>query len=104
MIGSKPLRIGFDKVCGIIKVYDGTRHLLLFGPEIYDQFLIKIKKLLLQYILRKNVNINNINMIIYDRIDFSEGLDVNKTIESKECDVCHHCYFLDKRFRFQPHV
>ena len=29
-------------------------------------------------------------MLYYDRIDVSERLDVNKTDESKECDIC--CY------------
>ena len=29
-------------------------------------------------------------MLEYDRIDISEGIDVNKTILSKECDICHH--------------
>ena len=28
-------------------------------------------------------------MIYYDRIDVSEGIDVNKTSASKECDVFH---------------
>ena len=26
----------------------------------------------------------------YDRTDFSEGIDVNKTSKSKECDICHY--------------
>ena len=29
-------------------------------------------------------------MIYYDRIDVSEGIDVKKTSESKECDICYH--------------
>ena len=28
-------------------------------------------------------------MLDYDRIDISEGIDVNKTSLSKECDICH---------------
>ena len=28
-------------------------------------------------------------MTYYDRIDISEGIDVNKTRKSKECDICH---------------
>ena len=28
-------------------------------------------------------------MLHYDRIDFSHGIDVNKTSESKECDICY---------------
>ena len=32
-MGEKPLRIiRFDKVDGFIKIYDGTRYLVLFGP------------------------------------------------------------------------
>ena len=29
-------------------------------------------------------------MIEYERIDISEGIDVNKTNLSKECDICHY--------------
>ena len=32
-------------------------------------------------------------MLQYDRIDISEGIDVNKTNLSKECDICHYWYF-----------
>ena len=34
LIGAKPTRIRLDKVDGFVKVYDGTRYLVLFGPEI----------------------------------------------------------------------
>ena len=39
-------------------------------------------------------------MLYYDRIDVSEGIDVNKTSASKECDVCHYRYFLNYSFEF----
>ena len=39
-----------------------------------------------------------IKMFYYDRID------VNKTSESKEYDICHYWYFLNNRFKFQPNV
>ena len=29
-------------------------------------------------------------MLYYDRIDVPEGIDFNKTSESKECDICHY--------------
>ena len=29
-------------------------------------------------------------MLEYDRIDVSEGIDVNKTNKSKECMLCHY--------------
>ena len=38
-------------------------------------------------------------MLYYDRIDVSEGIDVNKTSASKECDVCHYWYFLTYSFK-----
>ena len=36
-------------------------------------------------------------MLEYDRIDISEGIDINKTNASKECDICYYWYFLDKK-------
>ena len=41
-------------------------------------------------------------MLSYDRTDISEGIDVNKTSASKECDTCR--YFLNYSFKFQPNV
>ena len=43
-------------------------------------------------------------MLEYDRIDISEGIDVNKTSASKECDICHFWYFKDICFRCEPHL
>ena len=43
-------------------------------------------------------------MLYYDRIDVSEGIDVNKTSASKECDICHYWYFLNYSFKFQPNA
>ena len=36
-------------------------------------------------------------MLECNRIDISEGIDLNKSNnKSKECDICHYWYFLDK--------
>ena len=43
-------------------------------------------------------------MLYHDRTDVSEGIDVNKTSVSKECDVCDYWYFLNYSFTFQPNV
>ena len=43
-------------------------------------------------------------MLEYDRIDISEGIDVNKTNLSKECDICHYWYFKDIGFKFEPYL
>ena len=37
-------------------------------------------------------------MIEYDRIDISEGIDVNMTDKSREYILCHYWYFLDNNF------
>ena len=37
-------------------------------------------------------------------IDVSQRIDVNKTSASKECNICHYCYFLNCSFLFQPNV
>ena len=31
--------------------------------------------------------------MLYNRIDVSEGTDVNKTSKSKESNICHYSYF-----------
>ena len=43
-------------------------------------------------------------MLYFDKIDVSEGTDVNKTSASKECVVCHYWYFLSNSFKFQSNV
>ena len=41
-------------------------------------------------------------MLQYDRIDVLEGIRVNKTNASKECDICHYWHFLEKGFEYEP--
>ena len=43
-------------------------------------------------------------MLHYEKIDFSEGIDVNKTSASKECGLCHYWFFKDIGFKFEEHV
>ena len=40
----------------------------------------------------------------YDKIDIPEGIDINKTNESKECKFCHYWYFLNKNFSYGPYL
>ena len=46
LIGSKPLRIRFDKIDGFIRIYDGTRYLTLFSSEIYIAINDRIRYLI----------------------------------------------------------
>ena len=34
----------------------------------------------------------------------SEGIDVNKTNASKECDICHYWYFKNVGFRYESYL
>ena len=43
-------------------------------------------------------------MLEYDRMYISEGIDINKTNLSKECDICHHWYFKDIGFKYEPYL
>ena len=43
-------------------------------------------------------------MLYFDRIDVSEGVDVNKTDDSRVCIICYYWYFLEISFRFQLEV
>ena len=43
-------------------------------------------------------------MLQYDGIDVSEGIDINKTSESKECMLCHYWYFKGVGYKFQPYL
>ena len=42
-------------------------------------------------------------MLQYEKIDASEGIDVNKTSASKECELCHYWFFKNVGFKFEEH-
>ena len=43
-------------------------------------------------------------MLEYDRIDISEGIDVNKTNILKKCDICHYWYFKNIGFKYEKYL
>ena len=42
-------------------------------------------------------------MLYYDRIEISEGVDLAKSNNSKECMICHY-WFFNHGFKFQDYV
>ena len=52
MIGAKPLHNRFNKVVEFIRIYDGTRYLVLFGPEKYNAIYNRTG-----YLINQNSNI-----------------------------------------------
>ena len=43
-------------------------------------------------------------MLKYDKIDITEGIDLDKTNKSKECMFCHYWYYLNKIFTYGPFI
>ena len=43
-------------------------------------------------------------MLQYEKTDVSEGIDVNKTSASKECELYCYWVFKDVEFKFEGHV
>ena len=37
----------------------------------------------------KDILMNILQMLYYDRVDISEGIDLTKNNSSKECMICH---------------
>ena len=77
MIGSKPLRIRFDKIDGIIKIYDGTRYLTLFGTKKHDAVYDKTR-----YLLSKKSGITYIFSHYFAKIkvDSYDSLPIEKML------------------------
>ena len=44
-------------------------------------------------------------MLEYDRINISEGIDINKCEQtSRKCSLRKFYYFLDKNFKYEPYL
>ena len=43
-------------------------------------------------------------MLRYQQIDVSEGIDVNKTSASEECELCHYWFYKDVGSKFEERV
>ena len=43
-------------------------------------------------------------MLEYNRIDISEGIDIDKTNKSKECNICHYWCSLDNNFNYDAYL
>ena len=43
-------------------------------------------------------------MLKYEKIDVSEGIDINKTSAWKECELCSDWFFKDVGFTFEENV
>ena len=82
LMGEKSLCIRFNKVDGFIRVYDGTRHLVLFGPEKYDAIYSRIRYVISQksviiYVI--SLNFLRIKIDSYDSFPLEKTLTLHNT-------------------------
>ena len=76
-MGTKPLRIRFDEMDGFIKIYDGIRYLILFGPEQYDAIYNRIRYLISEKSGITDIITHNFARI---RIDSCNSLRIQKKL------------------------
>ena len=76
-IGRKPLRIRFDKIDGFIKIYNGTKYIVLFGSEKRNASYNRIK-----YIIQLKSSITYIFSYYYAKIkvDSYDSLPIEKRL------------------------
>ena len=43
-------------------------------------------------------------ILYYNKINVSDRIDINKSNKSKEYVICHHWYFLDLNYTYEPYV
>ena len=84
LIGAKPLRIRFDKIDGFIRVHNGTRYLVLFGPEKYDPICNRIRSFIslksgIAYILYTFLYVK-IKVNFYDSLPLEKTLTLHTAI------------------------
>ena len=75
LIGSKPLRIRFDKIDEFIKIYDGTRYLVLAGSKKYDAIYNRIRYVLS---LTRGMAGASSHSYIKIKVDPSDSLPIKK--------------------------
>ena len=105
LINSKPFRIRFFKIDGIIRIYDGTRYLTLFGSEKYDAIYNRIRYLIIQksgitYIFSHTFA--KIKVDSYDSLPIEKRLSLHnvimriKSVLNKVKNYCYYKIFLEK--------
>ena len=90
---AKPLRTRFDKIDRFIKVYNGTKYLVLFGPKKYDAIYNRIR-----YFISQKSGITYVFAHNYARIkiDSYDSLPVEKTVPLHNVKNTTNMIFLEK--------
>ena len=104
LINSKPLRIRFNKIDELIKVYDGTRYLVLFGSEKYDSIYSRIRYLIsvesgMTYIISHSyakVKVDSYNSLPLEKtMTFGNVIILIKLVWNKDKNNSYYNIFLE---------
>ena len=105
LIGSKPLHIRFDKVDRFIRVYGGTKYLVLFGGEKYDFVYNKIIYLIgvksgITYVISHNyekIKVNSSNSLPLEKtLSFHNVIILMRSVFDKNKNNYYYNIFLEK--------
>ena len=77
LIVSKRLRIRFDKIIGLIRIYDGTRYRTLFGSEKYNAIYTRIKYLIS---LKSSITYVVSHYYVKIEVDSYDSLPIEETL------------------------
>ena len=98
LVSAKPLRIIFDKIDGFIRVYDGTRSLVLFGSEKCDYIYNRIRYLIsvkggITYVISHNYT--KIKVDSYDSLPLEKTVTFHnvKILIKSVCNKDRNNYF-----------
>ena len=75
LIDPEPLLIRFDKIDELIRIYDGTKYLVLLGPEKYDAIYNRIR-----YLISLKIGITDVffHYFVKIKVDFYDSLPTKK--------------------------
>ena len=107
MIGPKPLRIKFDKINGLIRIYDGTRYLILLALKNMILFAIeldisKVKKVVPRMFFCPICEKSKLALCLLDSLPIEKTLSldnvtalINSVLNKHQCQYCSNV-FLEK--------
>ena len=104
LIGAKPLRIRFNEVGGFIRIFDGTRYLVLFGPEECDVIFNRIRYLIgvnssITYVISHyyaKIKVDLYNFLLLEKTLKFHYVKLTKSIFNKEKNIYYYNIFLEK--------
>ena len=102
---AKPFRIALDKIDGFIRIYDGTRYLVLFGREKRDSIFNRIRYLIslkggVTYIISHNyakIKVDSYNSLPLEKTMASHDVIILiKSVFNKDKHNHYYNIFLEK--------